>query len=158
MVCSSAVGPGLRSVVLWVHLAGVVVWFGAVVYFLLVLRPAVKAAGMERSQWYLLLRQIKLRLQRVVGGALVALIASGLLLAHWRGLLRADLWSADSYGRVFLIKLVLVAALVTIYLTALPAIARLEPPLRRGRAFVVVHAAALSLGAITAFLGLLLHG
>lgn len=36
--------PALRGLVLWIHLAGVVVWFGAVAYFLLVLRPAVLAA------------------------------------------------------------------------------------------------------------------
>lgn len=150
--------PWLRSAVLWVHLAGVVVWFGAVAYFLLVLRPAVRAAEMERSQWYLLLRQIKRRLRRVVGGALAAIVASGLLLAHWRGLLRPEVWPADLYGRVFSLKLLLVLILVTIYLTALPTIARLEPPLRRGRAFVQVHGVALLIGSVAAFLGLLLHG
>lgn len=148
----------LRLVVLWVHLAGVVVWFGAIAYFLLVLRPAVRSAGIERSQWYLLLRQIKRRLQQVVGGAVVAIVGSGLLLAHWRGLLRPDLGSADTYGRVFLLKLIVVLALVAIYLTALPVIARLEPPLRRGRAFVRVHVVALLLGSVAVFLGLLLHG
>ena len=148
----------MRSTMLWLHLAGVVVWFGAVAYFLLVLRPAVRAAEMERGQWYLLLRQIKRRLQRVVGAALLAIVGSGVVLAHARGLLRADLWSAGVAGRVFLVKLVLVAVLVVIYLTALPAIARLEPALRRGKMFVHVHRLALLLGSIAAFLGLLLHG
>jgi uncharacterized membrane protein len=148
----------MRSTMLWLHLAGVVVWFGAVAYFLLVLRPAVRAAEMERGQWYLLLRQLKRRLQRVVGAAVLAIVVSGVVLAHSRGLLRADLWSAGVTGRVFLVKLVLVAVLVGIYLTALPAIARLEPPLRRGKAFVHVHRVALLLGSIAAFLGLVLHG
>ena len=66
--------------------------------------------------------------------------------------------SAGASGRVFLTKLVVVALLVVIYLTALPAIARLEPPLRRGKAFVHVHRVALLLGAIAGFLGLVLHG
>lgn len=150
--------PWFRIAVLWMHLAGIIVWFGAVAYFLLVLRPAVRAAEMERSQWYLLLRQIKRRLQRVVGGAVVVIVASGLLLAHWRGLLRTDLWSADTYGRLFFFKIIIVVALVTIYATALPIIARLEPPLRRGRAFVWVHVAALLLGSVATLFGLLLHG
>lgn len=150
--------PWIRTVTLWVHLAGVVVWFGAVAYFLLVLRPAVRSAGMERSQWYLLLRQVKARLRRVVGGALAAIVASGVLLAHWRGLLSPDLWAAGAYPRIFLLKLSLVGILAVIYLTALPTIARLEPPLRRGRAFVVVHFAVLVIGSVVVFLGLLLHG
>jgi uncharacterized membrane protein len=149
---------GMRPLLLWVHLAGVVVWFGAVAYFLLVLRPAVRAAEMERGQWYLLLRQLKRRLRIVVGGALVAILISGVLLADARGLLRADLWSAGTTGRVFGVKMLLVAVLIVIYLTALPAIARLEPPLRRGKAFIQVHRVALLLGSVVAFLGLLLHG
>src|SRR5690606_26340964 len=140
------------------HLAGVVVWFGAVAYFLLILRPAVRAADMERSQWYLLLRQIKRRLRIVVGGAVITMILSGLWLASARGLLRTDLWSSGAYGRIFVLKMAVVASLIVIYLTALPLIARLEPPLRRGRAFTRVHIAALLLGAIAALLGLLLHG
>ena len=148
----------MRSTMLWLHLAGVVVWFGAVAYFLFILRPAVRSAEMERGQWYLLLRQLKRRLQRVVGVAVLAIVGSGVVLAHARGLLRVDLWSAGPMGRVFLVKLVIVGVLVVIYLTALPAIARMAPPLRRGQAFVQVHRVALLLGAIAAFLGLVLHG
>jgi uncharacterized membrane protein len=148
-----------RSAVLWIHLAGVVVWFGAVAYFLFILRPAVRSSQMERKQWYLLLRRIKDRLRLVVGIALLAIVSSGALLADWRGLLRTDLWSgAGLPGRVFLLKLLVVLLLVALYLAALPIISRLEPPVRRGRAFVQVHVAALLLGSVAAFLGLLIHG
>jgi uncharacterized membrane protein len=135
-----------------------VVWFGAIAYFLLVLRPAVRSSEMQRAQWYLLLRQIKRRLQRVVGAALVAIVASGLVLANWRGWLRWDLWAIGLYGRVFLIKLLLVAILIGIYLTALSLIERIETPVRRGQAFVWTHSVALVIGSVAAFLGLLLHG
>lgn len=150
--------PLLRGFVLWVHLAGVVVWFGAVAYFLLVLRPAVRASGMRRSEWYLLLRYLKRRLRRVVGGAVAAILASGLVLAHARGLLSAPPWALGWPGRVFGAKLVLVAALVATYLAALPLIERIPVPRARGRAFVWTHAGALALGAAAAFLGFLLHG
>lgn len=143
---------------LWIHLAGVVVWFGAIAYFLLILRPAVRASAIERTQWYLLLRQIKRRLRPVVGTALVAILVSGLVQARWRGVLRWDLWSMGSYGRLFLLKLLLVGILVGIYLTALPLIERIKVPARRGQAFVWTHIAALVLGSIAAFLGLLVHG
>lgn len=143
---------------LWIHLAGVVVWFGAIAYFLLVLRPSVRASEMKRTQWYLLLREIKRRLRRVVGASLTAILASGLVQAHWRGWLRWDLWAIGLYGRVFLLKLLLVAILIGIYLTALPLIERIEIPARRGQAFVWTHVAALVIGSMAAFLGLLLHG
>lgn len=148
----------LRALVLWIHLAGVVVWFGAVAYFLLVLRPAVRASGMQRTQWYLLLRQIKRRLRLVVGAALAAILLSGLVQARWRHLLRWDLWSSGPYGRLFVVKLLLFAALLGIYLTALPMIERIRVPARRGKLFVWTHVAALVLGSLAAFLGLLLHG
>ena len=60
-----------------VHLAGVVVWMGAVAYYLLVLRPAMAAAGLARRERYLLLLAIKARLRRVVGASVVAIVASG---------------------------------------------------------------------------------
>lgn len=148
----------LRALLLWVHLAGVVVWFGAVAYFLLVLRPAFAASGMERRPWYLLLRALKHRVRRVVAVAVVAMLGSGLLLAHGRGLLRADLLSSGTYERVFAAKMLVVAVLVVVFAGALPLIERIPEPVRRGRAFVRTHVAVLLLGAVAAFLGLLLHG
>lgn len=148
----------LRALLLWVHLAGAVVWFGAVAYFLLVLRPAFAASGMERRPWYLLLRALKYRLRRVVGVAVVAMLGSGLQLAHGRGLLRADLLATGTYGRVFAAKLVVVAILVAVFALALPIIERIPEPARRGRAFVWTHVAVLVLGSLAAYLGLLLHG
>lgn len=150
--------PLVRGLVLWVHLAGVVIWFGAVAYFLLVLRPAVRASGMQRPEWYLLLRHLKRRLRRVVGGAVVAVVASGLVLAHARGLLNAPPWALGWPGRIFGAKLALAALLVAVYLAALPLIERIRAPRARGRAFVWTHAAALALGSAAALLGLLLHG
>lgn len=150
--------PFARGLVLWVHLGGVVVWFGAVAYFLLVLRPAVRASRMQRREWYLLLRHLKRRLRQVVGGAVAATLASGLVLAHARGLLSAEPWALGWQGRVFTVKLALVAVLVAVYLAALPLIERIPVPRARGRAFVATHVAVLALGAAAAFLGLLLHG
>lgn len=148
----------MRALVLWVHLAGVVVWFGAVAHFLLVLRPAFAASGMERRQWYLLLRQVRRRLRRVVGGAVAAVVASGVVQAHARGLLRPDLLAAGWAGRILAAKLALVAVLVATYLSALPLIERIPVPATRGRVFVWTHVAVLALGCAAAFLGLLLHG
>jgi putative copper export protein len=148
----------LRLLLLWVHLAGVVVWFGAIAYFLLVLRPAVRGSGMERREWYRLLREIKGRLRRVVGVALAAILLSGIGLAHARGLWRTDVWSIGTYGQAFVLKLLLVALLIGIFATALPLIERIQVPVQRGRAFVWTHAVALAIGSAAALLGLFLHG
>ncbi len=148
----------LRSVVLWTHLAGIVVWFGAVAYFLFVLRPAVRSSGMERHAWYALLRSIKRRLRIVVGIAVLALVSSGLVLAWWRGFLSNPPWVYGRIGWIFLAKMGVVALLIVIYLTALGTIARIQVPRTRGRVFVGVHIVALGLGSIAAFLGLLLSG
>jgi uncharacterized membrane protein len=150
--------PGVRTFLLWIHVGGVVVWFGAIAYFLLVLRPAVAASGMERGQWYLLLRQIKRRLRRVVGVAVVAVVASGLMLAHLRGLLHWPVLTGGGYGNLVVAKMGLAALLVVVFATALPLIERIPEPKRRGRAFVRTHVAALALGAAAAFVGFLLHG
>jgi uncharacterized membrane protein len=150
--------PGTRTLLLWVHIGGVVVWFGAIAYFLLVLRPAVAASGMERGQWYLLLRALKRRLRRVVGVAVAAVVLSGLLLADLRGLLRWQVVAGGGYGTLVALKLALAAALVLVFATALPLIGRIAEPLRRGRAFVWTHAGALVLGAAAVYVGILLRG
>lgn len=150
--------PGLRTFLVWVHVGGVVVWFGAIAYFLLILRPAFAASGMERGQWYLLLRALKLRLRRVVGVAVAAVVASGLMLAHMRGLLYWPVLTGGGYGSLVAVKLALATTLVAVFAAALPLIERMPEPKRRGRAFVRTHVAALTLGAAAAFVGILLHG
>jgi putative copper export protein len=150
--------PWARALLLLAHLAGMVVWFGAIAYFLLVLRPAARDSGMERAQWYLLLRQVKRRLRPVVGAALLTLLATGLLQAKLRGMLRPELWATGYPGWIFVAKLAVFAALVGIFLTALPLIERIPVAKWRGRAFVWTHVAALVLGSVAAYLGLLLGG
>jgi uncharacterized membrane protein len=147
-----------RAVALWLHLAGVVVWLGAIAHYLLILRPSVTASGMERSQWYLLLRALKRRLRWVIGGAALVVVASGVYLADVRGLLRWDVWEAGRAGRVFGVKMGIVLVLLAVYATALPLIERIRMPLTRGRVFVWTHMLALGLGAVAAYLGLLIHG
>jgi uncharacterized membrane protein len=136
----------------------VVVWFGAVAYFLLVLRPASRASGIDRRAWYALLRAIKVRLRRVVGAAVFVVVTTGLGLAHQRGLLSAAPSGIGWTGRVFLAKLVVAGVLIAIFAGALPLIARIPEPRWRARAFVGTHGVVLALGIAAAVLGLLLHG
>jgi hypothetical protein len=148
--------PPVRALLLLVHVGSAVVWFGAVAYFLLVLRPAQRRAGIPRSAWYSLLRQVKGRLKRVVGAAALGLVGSGALLAHARGFWSGPLWEAGWPPGAFVGKLVLAALLVSTYATALPLLARVRSPRLRGAAFVWTHVLVLVLAAAAAYLGLLL--
>lgn len=150
---ANTLGWLLRASVL-VHVAAVVVWFGAVAYFLLVLRPSMRAAGLDRKVRYALLVAIKARLRRVVGGAVVAIVVTGFANAWLSGLLtgRADAF----HRRVFAWKLGLAGALIAIFLVALPALRRVRTGKLRGRLFVLVHVVVLVLGALAAGAGILL--
>jgi uncharacterized membrane protein len=138
------------------HIAAVVVWFGAVAYYLLILRPALRLSGVERKAQYAILAQIRARLQRVVGVAVLVLIATGLTLARLRGFLGGDVPLDPLRARLFHIKLGIAALLVLVFLTALPLLRRVPAPRTRGRLFVATHVAVLALGAIAAFIGVIL--
>lgn len=138
------------------HIAAVVVWFGAVAYYLLILRPALRRSGVDRKAQYAILAEIRARLKRVVGVAVIVLVATGLTLARLRGLLGAEAPADPLRTRVFQLKLVVAALLVLVFLTALPLLRRVRTPRLRGRLFVAVHALVLVLGTIAAALGVLL--
>lgn len=151
------------SLVLWtyriavlLHVAAVVVWFGAVAYFLLILRPAMRMAGLERPARYALIQAVKRRLKRVVGSSIVVLIATGIYQARVRGLLGGTATASAFQRHVFYVKLALVLALVAIFLTALPLLRRVRTPALRGRLFVATHLIVLILGALAAGAGVLL--
>ena len=138
------------------HVGAVVVWFGAVAYYLLILRPALRRSGVDRKAQYAILAEIRARLKRVVGVAVVMLVLTGLTLARLRGFLGGDVPIDPTRVRLFHAKLVVAALLVLIFLTALPLLRRVEAPRRRGRLFVATHAVVLALGAVAAAIGVLL--
>jgi len=138
------------------HIAAVVVWFGAVAYYLLILRPALRRSGVERKAQYAILAEIRARLQRVVGVAVLVLVATGLTLARLRGFLGGDVPVDPLRARLFHIKLGVATLLVATFLTALPLLRRVRTPRTRGRLFVATHIAVLALGAIAAFIGVIL--
>jgi len=138
------------------HIGAVVVWFGAVAYYLLILRPALRASGIERKAQYALLAAVRARLQRVVGAAVVVLVGTGLYLAWLRGLLGGGVPASAHHVRLFRVKLGIATLLVLTFLTALPLLRRVRTPKRRGRLFVAVHAVVLALGAAAAAIGVAL--
>ena len=146
----------LRHLAVFGHIAAVVVWFGAVAYYLLILRPALRRSGVERKAQYAILAEIRARLKRVVGVAVVVLVATGLTLARLRGLLGGDVPVDPVRTRLFHIKLGVAGILVLVFLTALPLLRRVQTPKLRGRLFVMTHAAVLALGAIAAAIGVFL--
>ena len=146
----------IYRVAVFAHIAGVVVWMGAVAYYLLILRPALHMSGMERKATYPLLAAIKVRLRWVVGGSIIVIVASGLYNAHRRGLI-GPVGSADAAHRhVFWWKMMVVLVLILIYIFALPLLARVRTGKLRGRLFVLVHVVVLALGSLAAVGGVFL--
>lgn len=138
------------------HVGAVVVWFGAVAYYLLILRPALRASGVERKAQYAILAAIRARLKRVVGVAVVVLLATGFFNAWLRGFLGGPVEPSAYYRHLFHLKLGLGALLVLTFLTALPLLKRVQEPKRRGRLFVAVHVVVLALGTLAAAAGVML--
>ena len=138
------------------HISAVVVWFGAVAYYLLILRPALRRSGVERKAQYAILAEIRARLKRVVGVAVIVLLVTGLTLARLRGLLGGDVPIDPLRVRLFHVKLVVAGVLVLVFLTALPLLRRVQTPKLRGRLVVATHAAVLALGALAAAIGVVL--
>jgi uncharacterized membrane protein len=146
----------LYRLAVFAHIAGVVVWMGAVSYYLFILRPAIRMAGMDRRATYPLLSAIKARLRRVVGASIVVIVVSGLYCAHVRGLL-GSAGAADAvHRRIFLWKMGIVVTLILVFLFALPLLARVRTGKTRGRLFVAIHVVVLMLGALAAGAGVLL--
>lgn len=148
----------LHRVSVLVHVAGVVVWMGAVAYYLLILRPAMAAAGLERRERYALLVAIKARLKRVVGASIVAIVASGLVNARLRGLLGGGGSATPLERRVFAWKMGVVTLLVLIFLFALPLLRLVRAGHWRGRLFNAIHVLVLILGLVAAAAGVVLAG
>lgn len=146
----------IHRVALLVHIGGVVVWMGAVAYYLFILQPGMKLAGLERPARYALLVAVKARLRRVVGLSIVAIVASGLVNARLRGLLGGAAPADDYLRRVFFWKMIVVGLLILIFLFALPALKRVRTGAVRGRLFNLTHVVVLALGAAAAFGGILL--
>lgn len=153
---SSATLAWVHRVAVFVHVAGVIVWLGAVAYHLLILFPALRAAGIERPAYYAVVRAIKRRLRVVIGIAIVAIIVSGLVNAELRGLLNGANGYAPLVRHLFYAKLVVVGVLVVTFLTALPLLQRVSVPKRRGRLFKAVHVGVLLLGLFAAAVGVIL--
>jgi uncharacterized membrane protein len=147
----------LYHLAVFAHIAGVVVWMGAVAYYLFILRPAMKMAGMERKSTYPLLSAIKSRLRRVVGISIVVIVASGLYNARLRGFIGSAAIADDLHRRIFMWKMVIVAVLILTFLFALPLLARIRTGKIRGRLFVAIHVVVLILGALAAGAGVLLR-
>jgi uncharacterized membrane protein len=138
------------------HVAAVVVWFGAVAYYLLILRPALRRSGVDRRAQYAILAEIRARLKRVVGVSVVVLLATGFLLARLRGFIGGDGPIDPVRVRLFHAKLAIAGILVAVFLTALPLLRRVRTPKLRGRLFVATHAIVLALGAVAAAIGVVL--
>ena len=103
----------MTVLLVWLHLLAAISWIGGTIFLSVVLAPVLKREPFT-SQKALLFRTIAMRFRVVVWGAIAALLLTGPLLLHQRGIPIAD---PSGWPMVLVVKLGLVAILLLLTLT-----------------------------------------
>ena len=103
----------MMILLVWLHLLAAISWIGGTIFLSVVLVPVLKREPFA-SQKALLFRTIAMRFRVVVWGAIAALLLTGPLLLHQRGIPIAD---PSGWPMVLVVKLGLVAILLLLTLT-----------------------------------------
>jgi len=103
----------MTVLLVWLHLLAAISWIGGTIFLSVVLVPVLKREPFA-SQKALLFRTIAMRFRVVVWGAIAALLLTGPLLLHQRGIPIAD---PSGWPMVLVVKLGLVAILLLLTLT-----------------------------------------
>lgn len=96
------------SLLIWLHLIAAICWIGGTIFLSLVLVPVLKREPFT-AQRPLLFRTVARRFRLVVWGAIAALLLTGPLLLHQRGI---SITAPSSWPTVLTLKLGLVAFLL----------------------------------------------
>jgi uncharacterized membrane protein len=109
----SGLAAAMTVLLVWLHLLAAISWIGGTIFLSVVLVPVLKREPFA-SQKALLFRTIAMRFRVVVWGAIAALLLTGPLLLHQRGIPIAD---PSGWPMVLAVKLGLVAILLLLTLT-----------------------------------------
>lgn len=116
------------------------------------------------------LSEVQTRVRKIVLLAILIFIITGVFNMHYRGLMNAAVLFGSSYGRIFLLKMIPVVIMFTIYFSAPVILRRLSPqskgscceveggPNPVGRVFAILHIIALACGLTAVLLGVNLRG
>lgn len=158
----------------WLHVISAIYWLGAIMFILTALGPVL------RQQPSIVVPPIMAgvheRVRRFVLVAIIIFTITGAFNMYYRGLFDASLLFGSSYGWTFLIKMIPVAFMFTLYFSA-PALMKnlgskkeddctdpaacceMEEGAEQGnKVFAMLHVAALVSGFIAVLLGVMLRG
>lgn len=152
----------------WLHIISAIYWIGAILFILTTLgpvirdRPAITAIPIMTS--------VQARVRGFVLVAIITFVATGIFNMYYRGLTDATILLESSYGRTFLLKMLPVAIMFSIYFSAPTILRRLSPesrgtcceveeaPNKAGKVFALLHVIALICGLLIVFFGVRLRG
>lgn len=158
----------------WLHVISAVYWLGAIMFILTALGPVL------RQQPSIVVPPIMTgvheRVRRFVLVAIIVFTITGAFNMYFRGLFDSSILFGTSYGNIFLVKMIPVAFMFTLYFSA-PALMKKygakkdedcndaaaccemeEGPQPGNKVFAMLHVAALVSGIITVLLGVILRG
>jgi len=157
----------IHIIATWIHILSAVYWLGAILFTLTVLGPVMRfQPGKVATP---IMSSIQNRVRRFVLVAIVLFVVTGSFNLYYRGLTDLGFFET-SYGRIFLVKMIPVAVMFTIYFSAPLILRSLSPdskgtcceleegPKRVGRVFAILHMIALACGIIVIFMGVMLRG
>jgi hypothetical protein len=148
----------MRVAILWVHAVGGVAWVGAAAVFVL----AVGATGNEDDEGLAMVRRVAPVINRIGLGAMLFIVASGIVNIYLAGLMRGFAFSNTFIELLFAKIGILLAmyAVLTVSWRAERVLMSSEPEVahRAARRLIVSNLAVMGLGATALLIGLWLLG
>lgn len=159
----------IHIIATWLHIISAVYWLGAILFILTALGPVMKS---QPGQIALpIMSGVQTRVRGIVLAAIIIFISTGVFNMHYRGLMDMDVLFGSEYGRIFLLKMVPVAVMFSIYFSAPMILKKLSPESKgvccelenapkphAGKVFAILHIIALVCGLGIVFLGVRLRG
>jgi hypothetical protein len=148
----------LRTTILWFHAVGGVAWVGAATVFVI----AASVVDVEGDEGLALVRRVAPAINRVGLGAMLFIVASGIVNIYLAGVMRDFAFSNSFIGLLF-IKIVILAAMYVMLSMSWRTerslgSADLAAAHGAARQLIILHAAIIGLGATALLMGLWLLG
>ncbi|OGW07646.1 MAG: hypothetical protein A2W77_05390 [Nitrospinae bacterium RIFCSPLOWO2_12_39_16] len=158
----------VHIVATWMHIISAVYWIGAILFTLTVLGPVMRCQNTGIA--IPIMSEVQGRVRGIVLVAIFIFIATGTFNMYYRGLMDTEVLFESSYGTIFLMKMLPVAVMFTIYFSAPYILKRRSPsskgvcceveggPKPVGKVFAILHIIALACGLLIVYLGVMLRG
>ena len=150
--------PSMRTAILWLHAVGGIAWVGAAAVFVI----AAGATGIEEDDGRAMVRGIAPIINRIGLGAMLFIVASGVVNIYIAGTMRRFVFS-NTFTALLAIKIAILAAMYGVLAQSFRAERMLLAPdpsnaAHAARRLIVANAAIVGCGAAALLIGLWLLG